>query len=156
MSLSYRSIFLPITLILTLGISNCKTADPVSKPSLELPFIKNTPNAQTEAKPSIVVSKRSLARPKREPSFPKLSALKNLTGNQVYVLLGTPDFKRVDNPAEVWQYRNHSCTLDLFLYKNLDTLVRSIVHFEIRLRSNPVLTKSKCFEILINESAEIS
>lgn len=33
-------------------------------------------------------------------------------------VLGPPDFKRRDPPAEIWQYRKSSCLLDLFLYQD--------------------------------------
>jgi hypothetical protein len=31
-------------------------------------------------------------------------------------LLGEPDFRRLDPPAELWQYRIEDCMLDVFLY----------------------------------------
>ncbi|MGE5506856.1 MAG: hypothetical protein ACM31L_20725 [Actinomycetota bacterium] len=44
------------------------------------------------------------------------SGLKGLTAGQVRSVLGSPNFRRRDNPAEIWQYRGNACTLDLFLY----------------------------------------
>ena len=147
MPLSYSSFFLPMTFILTLGVSSCKTANP------EFRVIQNVPNAEAETLPAIVVSKNSPARPELNRILPKLDALQNLTGNQVRALLGTPSFMRSDSPAEMWQYRTDSCTLDLFLYENLDTGIPSVAHYGIRLQLGQALTKTECYEIVIKNSS---
>ena len=49
----------------------------------------------------------------------RLSALGDLNGlapAQVAALIGDPDLRRVDPPAEVWQYRNANCVLELYFY----------------------------------------
>jgi hypothetical protein len=150
MPLSYSSFFLPMTFILTLGVSSCKTANP------EFRVIQNVPNAQAETLPAIVVSKNSPARPELNRILPKLDALQNLTGNQVRALLGTPSFMRSDSPAEMWQYRTDSCTLDLFLYENLDTGIPSVAHYGIRLQPGQALTKTECYGIVVKESTQAS
>lgn len=139
-----------MTLILTLGVSSCKTANP------EFRIIENVPNAQAETLPAIVVSKNSPARPGLGRILPKLDALQNLTGNQVRALLGTPSFMRSDSPAEMWQYRTDSCTLDLFLYKNVDTGVPSVAHYGIRLQLSHALTENECYESVIKFSTQAS
>ena len=153
---SYRPFFLPLTLLLVLGVSNCKTANQASKPNSEAHLIENVPKVQAETLPSTVVSKHNQTLPELKHTFPKLSALQNLTGKQVLALLGTPSFKRSDNSAEVWQYQNDNCTLDLFLYENLDTAILSVVHSEIRLQPNQILTKKECFKIVIQTSSQNS
>jgi hypothetical protein len=45
-------------------------------------------------------------------------------------LLGTPGLVRKDYPAEVWQYRNPSCVLDIYLYPDHDRL--TVAHAEAR------------------------
>jgi hypothetical protein len=150
MPLSYSSFFLPMTFILTLGASSCKTAN------TEFRVIQNVPNAQAETLPAIVVSKNSPARPELNRILPKLDALQNLTGNQVRALLGTPSFMRSDSPAEMWQYRTDSCTLDLFLYENLDTGIPSVAHYGIRLQPGQALTKTECYGIVVKESTQAS
>jgi len=141
-------------LILTLGVSSCKTNNQELKPNPELRFIKDVHITQAEPPPSIIVSKNNQARPELKRTFPKLSTLRNLTDNQVHSLLGAPSFRRPDSPAEIWQYITNDCTLDLFLYENLTTSVRSVAHYEIRLRSGIVLTKNECFEIIITTSTQ--
>jgi hypothetical protein len=44
------------------------------------------------------------------------SGLKGLSATQVRTVLGSPAIRRRDAPAEIWQYRGHACTLDVFLY----------------------------------------
>lgn len=41
-----------------------------------------------------------------------------LLGKDVIDLLGDPNFRRHEWPAEVWQYYGPGCILDLFLYAN--------------------------------------
>lgn len=50
------------------------------------------------------------------PDAPGPDRLIGLTAEAIQKMLGTPDFKRRDPPAEIWQYRNESCLLDVFLY----------------------------------------
>jgi len=48
-----------------------------------------------------------------------LAALGDLSGlapAQVAALIGDPDLRRVDPPAEIWQYRNADCVLELYFY----------------------------------------
>ena len=146
---------MPITLILSLGVISCTTNDQVVKPNPKTPFIKNTPTANATTPQSIVISKNNPANLKLKQIFSKPSDLQNLTSNQVRTLLGTPSFKRIDNTAEVWQYRNYKCTLDLFLYENLNTIGHSVAYFEIRLQPSQALTYNECFEVVKNASTQI-
>ena len=53
------------------------------------------------------------------PAPGHLGALGDLNGlapAQVAALIGDPDLRRVDPPAEVWQYRNADCVLELYFY----------------------------------------
>jgi hypothetical protein len=45
-------------------------------------------------------------------------------------LFGTPGLVRKDDPAEVWQYRNQDCVLDIYLYPDHDRL--TVAHAEAR------------------------
>lgn len=42
--------------------------------------------------------------------------LMGLDGAGLTALLGPPEFRRADAPAELWRYRGDGCMLDLFLY----------------------------------------
>ena len=52
--------------------------------------------------------------------------------DRVLPILGAPDFVRRDGTAQIWQYRDTNCILDLFLYKSgSEALVK---HAELRSR----------------------
>jgi len=46
----------------------------------------------------------------------ELPVLAGMEPAQVIALLGEPDLRRPEPPAELWQYRNADCVLDVFLY----------------------------------------
>lgn len=54
--------------------------------------------------------------PQPKPAAPPLAAFHNLTAADVEALVGEPDFRRVEPPAELWQYRTTDCVVDLFFY----------------------------------------
>jgi len=56
--------------------------------------------------------------------------LTGLEGSALQRLLGIPGLVRKDYPAEVWQYRNPSCVLDVYLYPDHDRL--TVAHAEAR------------------------
>ena len=61
---------------------------------------------------------------------PDLSILKGLTSIEVEAMLGRPSFTRRDKPAEIWQYRNNVCILDLFLYP--EATGAAVAHYAVR------------------------
>jgi len=50
----------------------------------------------------------------------------------IAMLLGEPELRRLERPAEVWQYRTDSCVFDIFLYRNEQG--PRVVHYEARQR----------------------
>lgn len=51
---------------------------------------------------------------------PRVPGLKELTGMhqaEIVAMLGMPDLKRSEAPAELWQYRAADCVLTLFFYR---------------------------------------
>jgi hypothetical protein len=48
--------------------------------------------------------------------------LTGLRQAEILALLGEPDFRRSEPPAELWQYRAADCVLDLFFYGGSDGL----------------------------------
>jgi hypothetical protein len=53
------------------------------------------------------------------PDFTQTADLKKLAGlkpAEVLSMLGKPDLKRAEPPAELWQYRATDCVLNLFFY----------------------------------------
>jgi hypothetical protein len=73
--------------------------------------------------------------------------LKGLSGRQVIQVLGTPGFRRRDNPAEIWQYRTHACTLDLFLYDAEGG--QTVTHFAVR--SPSAISDRDCFDAVVGQ-----
>jgi len=70
------------------------------------------------------------------PLANRLSTPRRLTGlsaAQVVALLGEPDFRRDEPPAELWQYRGVDCVLDLFLYRGTGGI--RVLYSETRERS---------------------
>lgn len=47
---------------------------------------------------------------------PALDHLEGLAPAQVTALIGDPDLRRIDPPAEIWQYRSADCVLELYFY----------------------------------------
>jgi len=72
------------------------------------------PEAPTAALPSAAPTETETA--SLTPDYPEIESLKGLSAAGVQDLLGSPQFRRRDKPAELWQYRGKRCVLDLFLY----------------------------------------
>jgi hypothetical protein len=64
------------------------------------------------------------------PSAVPPADLVGLDGLSLEHLLGKPGLVRRDYPAEVWQYRNPSCVLDVYLYPDDERL--TVTHAEAR------------------------
>lgn len=63
---------------------------------------------------------------------PSAADLSGLDRAQLVGLLGPADFNRVDGPAEIMQYRNGTCTLDVFLYRATAAAETRVTHVEAR------------------------
>jgi hypothetical protein len=51
---------------------------------------------------------------------PEISRLTGLKASELVALVGEPDFRRNDPPAQLWQYRSTGCVLDVYLYREGD------------------------------------
>jgi hypothetical protein len=58
----------------------------------------------------------SAPRPEGAPHATDINKLAGLKPAEVLAMLGTPDLKRTEPPAELWQYRAADCVLNLFFY----------------------------------------
>ena len=74
---------------------------------------------------------------------------------EIDALMGTPDFARREDPAELWQYASTRCVLNLFLYSRGDGQ-QMIEHAELRSRdpSQPVAPESCLKEIILGRIVE--
>ena len=60
--------------------------------------------------------------------------INNLVGQELGMIFPEPGLKRMDGSTMVWQYRNKSCVLDVYLDPVTDTDYAPVVHYEIRQR----------------------
>ncbi len=63
--------------------------------------------------------------------------------SEVARLLGPPELKRQEAPAEVWQYRTSRCVVDVFLYPRAGA-ARSATHVEARHRRQGSASPAAC------------
>jgi len=69
---------------------------------------------------SSVVPKSPIPAAPTLPAAARVPSLQDLTGlhqSEILAMLGTPDLKRLEPPAELWQYRAADCVLNLFFYR---------------------------------------
>ncbi len=78
------------------------------------------------------------------PLVAEPAALKGMSPIEIKAVLGAPVFTRRDAPAEIWQYRGHACTLDLFIYDG--STGQTVAHYAIR--SVNAIGEKECFEEL--------
>ena len=67
-----------------------------------------------------------------KPAKPKITETQLLGAKGPWVLsqLGTPEFSRQDLDAHIWQYKNATCVLNVFLYDENDDF--KVLHFDAR------------------------
>jgi hypothetical protein len=81
-----------------------------------------------------------------DPYTLSLQRMLGLVAEDIHKMFGIPDFKHYDSPAEIWQYREDSCLLDIFLYvdKYQSNILR-VRHAEARSRNITKISEQKCF-----------
>ena len=96
------------------------------------------------------------ARPSARPVTPSpapapadASALVGRDARAVAELLGPPQLKRRDPPAELWQYRAGPCVLDLFLYADQAGGAATVAHVEMR-AGNADTNRAECLRAFIS------
>ncbi len=76
--------------------------------------------------------------------------LRGLGAGELETLLGAPDFRRRDSPAEIWQYAGPGCVLDTFLYAGEDGALM-VKHVEARSRSVTRVEPRDCYHGILAE-----
>lgn len=100
-------------LALALGLSACAGApQPAPRPAVD-PRIAAALEALAHPDPHIAVA---LVPGERTLGTPDGTLLNGLSGAEVELVLGPPGRVRVDPPAQVWQYDQPRCFVDVFLY----------------------------------------
>lgn len=132
--------FLLITTILITTLSGCE----VSKKN-EIGTSGNYYHSPL-APAKMLQPERFLLNGIRDPFIPSPKQILGLVSEEVHKMLGVPDFKHYDPPAEIWQYRKDRCLLDVFLYadKHQPNVLR-VRHAEARSRNINKISQKKCF-----------
>ena len=65
-------------------------------------------------------------------------ALMGLSPNEVTAMMGQPELRRQEPPAEVWQYRTSTCVFDVYLYDD------RVTYFEARHRRQGTVSAPGC------------
>ena len=76
-----------------------------------------------------------------------VSGLKNrlvgMDGAEIIRLMGLPDFRRLEPPARIWQYRTKLCIVNIFLYE-IDQMVAA-EYVESLGPNNTSIDEDECF-----------
>jgi hypothetical protein len=80
---------------------------------------------------------------------PGLRSLIGLGPRELTELLGAPRFRRRDGVAEIWQYAEGNCILDLFLYETDG--VHRVRHAAFRGNSVRRVSERRCFAVLFDQ-----
>lgn len=130
--------FLPIFSLAPLLLAAC--AGP-------LPTATSSTGGSTSSSPATAASTPVSTRAALPQPAPRFEELKGLNQTKLVDLLGDPDFRRKENPGELWQYRTADCVLDVFLYsEGKETKVR---HVETRDRGLLKISKANCLNGLV-------
>ena len=81
--------------------------------------------------------------------LPGPDRLIGLSSDAVTAVLGAPEFRRREAPAEMWRYRGKTCFLDFFLYR--DGAALRVAHVEARGHDVAVVGEKACYLGLLVE-----
>lgn len=137
-----------LTLAAALALGACTTS-PAPEVATPTQAVAAPPSAPPPALAAVPPETPSPAHREEEP-LPDVNRLIGLKAEDVTALLGTPGFRRKDAPAEIWQYGDASCTLDLFLYTDkTGAAPYTVTHIEVRRRALEVVSREECFRRLL-------
>lgn len=130
-----------------LALGGCGTTNPDPPPT-------PNPSTQTEVQnesPVIEAASQAAAQPV-EPVYPSIDTLTGQTAESIETLLGQPQFRRRDKPAELWQYRATGCVLDLFLYPGAGSSL-AVDFLDVRQIGNSDIGRQDCLVSLLKTKA---
>ena len=136
------------TLMLTYG---CAKVENKVGPAVEA--IATSPEIVPADKSLTTLPKRGLKKQKSQqhyitpPHTVKQHSVKSLIGlpsTSILLFLGPPQFKRLDSPAQIWQYRQDNCILYLFLYPSHNGL--AVSHLETLDHQHKHISRVECFD----------
>ncbi len=97
---------------------------------------------------------RSAAPPEKPAIEDDPGRLMGLSTAELTRVLGNPRFVRRDATAQLWRYRNKSCILDLFLYRDAGRPEYFVSHIEARRSEGGAAPKRECFGTLLLEQLD--
>jgi hypothetical protein len=122
-----------LTVLLLLGACTAgpdARMDPVTPPSSGS---SDLPAEDAGAAPSALAQLPPPAPPPPKP-LPSADILIGKSMTEIEAVFGAPVLRRVDEPAEVWQYLTDACALHLFFYPDAD-LMRVVSHISMNDRA---------------------
>lgn len=136
---------LPVLGLTVLGLAGCAAGpDGAAPATATVPAA--TATAPAAAKPDPVPE------PKPELPLPGLDTLFGARAAHVVAVLGLPALKRLDPPAELWQYRGRDCVLALYLYGDAKAgATPTVTHVEARDADAKRVETARCFRALLRE-----
>ena len=85
------------------------------------------------------------------PPKPKITAEQLLGQTDSWLLdkMGEPAFRRTDRHANMWQYKNGSCVLNVFLYADGEKAKSArVLHFDARTLDGGNTDRAQCLSVL--------
>jgi hypothetical protein len=145
--------------VLIWGVSACGLAPPAPLPATKPLETAAAPSRGALAPVEMAPSRASLPSlalaapgPRSAPpigGLPGPDSLIGLSSDAVTAVLGPPQFRRREAPAEIWRYRTKICFLDLFLYR--DGAALKVTHFEVRGPDVATIGDKDCYLGLLAE-----
>ncbi len=147
-----RSGLAAVVLLSAVPLTACQTTDEHTLP--EVSSASQT-EIDTVADNQEVAAVPTITPPEPEPEpepipVPDPETLIGYDNRALEGLLGLPSFTRQDPPAELWQYRNDVCTLDLFLYETASG-GHSVEHYEFRETGKSREAAEQCLRSIIEK-----
>jgi hypothetical protein len=84
------------------------------------------------------------------PPAPTPDQLVGLTPLQMVELIGTPDLRRKEAQAEMWQYVSGPCVLDVFLYEDKEGTAR-VAHTNLRSQNAAKTPREACLGDMVRQ-----
>jgi hypothetical protein len=129
---------------ISLGLSACSA----------LPAKDAPPGAQASRADQASVA---LSRPQESvrPAAPDVTVptpdkLVGLTPVEMMDLVGTPDLRRKEAQAEMWQYVSGPCVLDVFLYEDKEGVAR-VAHTNLRTQNATKTPREACLGDMVRQ-----
>lgn len=136
----------------SISLAGCAAAPDKSAPATSPETVEvsptSTPPAPSAAPVAAVTAVIQVAPP--QPKITSRQLLGQL-GPWVKRKMGEPQFVRTEKTANIWQYKNGTCVLNVFLYAENDTDTQPrVLHFDARNTNGSNTNRDRCLSTLQN------